>query len=111
MNQEQLESLKNQILSDVTPLVLADTDNTSRFDLLLRIIKSGGGTGDIYNRAYESAKQIQDRDEQLDSLLALLDEVEFDMTSVPTSVANVQSEDSPLQPVNGGQEQNPEQPL
>lgn len=107
MNQEQLESLKNQILSDVTPLVLADTDNTSRFDLLLRIIKSGGGTGDIYNRAYESAKQIQDRDEQLDSLLALLDEVEFDITSA----ANVQSEDSTLQPVNGGQEQNPEQPL
>lgn len=88
MNQDQLQSLKSRILADITPLAMNSSNNTERFRLLLRVIQAGGANGEIYTRAYESAKQIQDKDEQLDSLLALLDELDFDANrAVDTTAA------------------------
>lgn len=78
MNQEQLQSLKAKILNDIAPLAMQSSDNSDRFGLLLRVIQAGGANNDVFSRAYESAMQIQDKDEQLDSLLALLDEVDFE---------------------------------
>lgn len=83
MNKEQLKSLRGQILNDITPLAMNSNDAVDRFGILLRIIQAGGASNDIYTQAYESARQIQDKDEQLNSLLALLDEVDFDVSAAP----------------------------
>lgn len=84
MNQDQLTALKGQILNDITPLALSNDNSRDRFDLLLRVIQAGGASSEVYARAYESAKQIEDRDDQLDALLVLLDEIDFDTTMQPT---------------------------
>lgn len=81
MNKEQLESLRGQILNDIKPLAMSGGDPIDRFGILLRIIQAGGATNDVYMQAYEAARQIQDKDEQLNSLLALLDEVDFDVSA------------------------------
>ena len=81
MNKEQLESLRGQILNDIKPLAMNSGDATDKFGILLRIIQAGGATNDVYNQAYEAARQIEDKDEQLNSLLALLDEVDFDVSA------------------------------
>lgn len=78
MNQEQLKALKSKILNDLTPLAVTSNDAGDRFGILLRVIQAGGANSDVYDKAYESAKQIQDRNEQLNSLIALLDEVDYD---------------------------------
>ncbi len=81
MNKEQLESLRGQILNDIKPLAMNSNDAVDRFGILLRIIQAGGATNDVYMQAYEAARQIEDKDEQLNSLLALLDEVDFDVSA------------------------------
>ena len=81
MDKEQLKSLRGQILNDIKPLAMNSNDATDRFGILLRIIQAGGATNDVYNQAYEAARQIEDKDEQLNSLLALLDEVDFDVSA------------------------------
>jgi hypothetical protein len=79
MSNSELIALREQILGDVVPLVLESADSGSdRFTLLLRIIQAGNANGDIYKRAYESAKKIEDADGRLEALLALLDEIDFD---------------------------------
>lgn len=80
MNQEQLKALKSKILNDLTPLAVSSDDAADRFGILLRIIQAGGASSDVYDKAYASARQIQDRDIQLSSLIALLDEVDYDET-------------------------------
>lgn len=83
MNQEQLRLLRERVLSDVIPLVLdSQEDGSNRFGLLLRIIQAGNASSDIYDKAYEAAKSIEDKDEQLNSLLSLLDEIDFNSDQV-----------------------------
>jgi len=86
MNQEQFQSLRDRILGDVTPLVASTEASASHFDILLRVIQAGGANEEVYNKAYESAKMLEDSDERLQSLLTLLDEIDFDQagnTNVP----------------------------
>jgi len=78
MNQEQFQSLRDRILGDVTPLVTSTNTSADHFDLLLRVIQAGGANEEVYNKAYESAKMIQNNDDRLQSLLTLLDEMDFD---------------------------------
>lgn len=73
-------------------------DATDRFGILLRIIQSGGATNDIYQQAYEAARQIQDKDEQLNSLLALLDEVDFDVTATQPDTTQQPTIDTSVAP-------------
>lgn len=75
---EELLTLREQILADIVPLVLeGGASGQEQFGLLLRIIQSGNANVDIYNKAYESAKSIDDRGERLNALMDLLSEVEF----------------------------------
>ena len=79
MNKDQLVSLREKILEDIVPLVLDGAQNgADRFALLLRVIQAGSASGELYTRAYESAKAIDDSKDRLEALLALLDEVDFD---------------------------------
>ena len=79
MNKDQLASLREQILADVVPLVLDSAQNgADRFGILLRVIQAGNASGELYSRAYESAKTIDDNKDRLEALLSLLDEVDFD---------------------------------
>lgn len=78
MDQNQLMALKKRIVNDIVPLALNSESSSDRFELLLRVIQAGGASSEMYSKAYESAKQIQDKDQQLDSLLALLDELDLD---------------------------------
>jgi len=80
MSKEQLLSLREQIMNDITPLALEGSGGAASFGILLRVIQAGNATADVYSRAYESAKAIQDKDQRLDALLSLLDEIDFDTT-------------------------------
>jgi hypothetical protein len=80
MDKDQLVSLRDKILEDVVPLVIDSAENGSdRFDLLLRVIRAGNANSDLYARAYDSAKAIEDNNDRLEALLSLLDEVDFDV--------------------------------
>jgi len=86
MNDDQLISMRDNILKDIVPLVLENSQNGSdRFDLLLRIIQFGGANSEIYSRAYESAKLIEEKGERLEALLSLLDEIDFEVNQDKTS--------------------------
>lgn len=79
MKKEELVALREQILSDIVPLVLDSADDgADRFALLLRIIQAGNANGDVYKRAYASAKAIEDSNDRLSALLSLIDEIDFD---------------------------------
>lgn len=80
MNKDELIALREQLLAEITPLVIENVgDGADRFSLLLRIIQSGHATEDIYTKAFKSAHAIEDTAEKLDALMALLDEVEVDL--------------------------------
>lgn len=80
MNKDQLASLREKILEDIVPLVLDSAQNgADRFGILLRVIQAGNASGELYTRAYESAKAIDDGKDRLEALLSLLDEVDFDV--------------------------------
>jgi len=85
MNQEQFQSLRDRILGDVVPLVTTTDASADHFDLLLRVIQAGGANEEVYNKAYESAKMLQNSDERLQSLLTLLDEIDFDQAGATES--------------------------
>ncbi|MBC7565302.1 hypothetical protein H7100_03700 [Candidatus Saccharibacteria bacterium] len=81
MNKDELLALRERLLAEITPLVIDNAgDGTDRFSLLMRVIQSGHATNDVYVRAYESAKSIEETPEKLDALMALLDEVEVDLS-------------------------------
>ena len=109
MDKQALLSLRQQILGDIMPLVLESAEvGADRFALLLRLIQAGNATGEIYKRAYESAKAIEDKDEQLDALLSLIDEIDFD-TSRQDSESGVSAEEPATAPAaNESQEQSPQ---
>lgn len=101
MDKEQLQALRGKILEDIVPLALdSATNEADRFALLLRLIQAGNASSEIYTKAYESAKAIPDRDEQLNSLMSLLDEIDLSVIDtqqpVKTSPGQVpqQSQDS-----------------
>lgn len=80
MKEEDLTKLRSNILEDIVPLVVSDSEDPSeRFSLLLRLIQSGGADEDIYQNAYVCAKSIHDSRDRLRALMALLDEVDFDL--------------------------------
>lgn len=82
MDQASLNKLREQILSDIVPLALDSAEpGADKFALLLRVIQAGNAGGDVYKRAYESARQIEDKSQQLDALLALVDEIDFDLSN------------------------------
>lgn len=79
MNQTELIELRERILRDITPLVLETAEvGGERFSLLLRIIQAGSADSKVYESAYENAKAIEDKSNQLRALMDLLDEVDFD---------------------------------
>lgn len=80
MSTNELLSLRERILSDIVPLVLeSSSSGADRFSLLMRIIQAGNAGGDVYRQAYQCAKEIENKDDQLDALLSLLEEVDFDV--------------------------------
>lgn len=85
MRNEELIKLRGQILNDIVPLVIDNADDgPDRFGLLLRIIQAGDAKAEVYKHAYASAKKIEDKSEQLNALLSLVDEIDFD-TPLPSS--------------------------
>ncbi len=80
MDRQELTKLREQILSDIAPMILDSVESgADKFSLLIRLIQSGGADEAIYKKAYESAKAIEDKGEQLNALIALLDEIDFDV--------------------------------
>lgn len=101
MNKDQLVSLRDKVLEDVMPLVVDNAQNgADRFSLLLRVIQAGNASNELYMRAYESAKSIEDGNDRLESLLALLDEIDFDINNRRQS-SQEESEDSQTQSISG----------
>lgn len=85
MNKEELLLLRKQILDAVSPLVLnGEGDARSQLELLLGVIRSGGGGADIYRRAYELANGLEDPGDRASALLELLSEVELDIEHTGT---------------------------
>lgn len=78
MTQDQFQSLRDHILNDIEPLIATTSVGADQFDLLLRVIQAGGASADVYTKAYESAKLLEDNDERLHSLLTLIDEMDLD---------------------------------
>lgn len=80
MNKDQMIALRQKISNDVKPLVLeglkGDPDG---FDVIMRLIRSGDANEDLFNRAYESAKAIEDNEIKLNALMDLLDELDFEI--------------------------------
>ena len=97
MNKQDLVSLRDSILKEIVPLVLESSDSgADRFALLLRIIQAGNATGDLYRQAYESAKMIENTEDRLEALLALLDEVDFDASLSEEVVSNANQTTVPV---------------
>lgn len=89
MNKDQLIQLREKILNDVTPLVIENAqDGLDRFELLIRVIRAGNSSVELYSRAYESAKSIEDTSDKLQALLTLLDEVDFGVDSILSATPN-----------------------
>lgn len=78
---EELKKIREQILADVVPLVIDSESGPDQFDLILRIIQAGNANGEVYKKAYQSALKIEDRNRKLEALLALMDEIDFDLQS------------------------------
>jgi hypothetical protein len=102
MDKEQLQALRGKILEDIVPLALdSATNEADRFALLLRLIQAGNASSEIYTKAYESAKAIPDRDEQLNCLMSLLDEIDLSVidtkqpAEAPRKEASQQSQPAP----------------
>lgn len=95
MSKEQLLSLREQIMNDITPLALEGGGGAASFGILLRVIQAGNASADIYSKAYESARAIQDKDQRLDALLSLLDEIDFDATRSVTQGENAPGAQQP----------------
>ena len=82
MNQDELVALRAKILGDLTPLAIDGVENTpDRFNLLLRIIQSGNADKNVYDKAYDLARTIEDKDQKLEALMSLIDEIDFDIQS------------------------------
>lgn len=80
MTINELQALREQILADVTPLVVESVaTGADGFSLLLRLIQSGNAPDDVYKKAYEIIKTIESKSEQLNSLMSLLEEVDVDI--------------------------------
>lgn len=100
MTQDELIALRKRILEDVVPLAVDSVDNSpDRFELLLRIVQSGNASANVYQKAYDTARAIEDKDEKLDALMSLVDEIDFELQSdVPeTDTADTQPSDQPEQ--------------
>ena len=100
MNQDELIALRKKILNDVMPLVVDGVDNTpDRFTLLLRIIQSGDASPTVFEKAYESAASIEEKDEKLSALMSLLDEIDFNLVAPDEESESSTEENQPQQPV------------
>lgn len=89
---EELKKIREQILVDVVPLVIESESGPGQFDLILRIIQAGNATGEMYKKAYQSALAIEDRSSKLEALLALMDEIDFDLQSSEQQVQGASKE-------------------
>ncbi len=82
MDKNQLASIREDILKDVMPLALDNTQNgADKFELLMRLIQAGNASGELYQRAYENAKSIEDGNDRMQALLSLLDEIDVDINN------------------------------
>jgi len=93
MNREQLLALRKQILDATVPLVLeSESLGDDKFSLMLRLIHAGNASGEVYQKAYEAAQAIQDKEERLSALLGLLDEVDIDLGEAESLEGNDQAQ-------------------
>ena len=98
MTQDELLDLRKRILGDVMPLVVDSAGSApDRFELLLRIIQSGDANVELYGKAYEAARAIDSNEEKIDALMALVDQIDFEIQS---------SDDYDAPVVEQGQQQN-----
>lgn len=84
MDEDQLNDLRTKIIADVKPLTLQDMpDGKPGFDMLMQLIRFGDASADVYNKAYDIAKALDDPKERLSSLMTLLNEIDFDLSHRP----------------------------
>lgn len=75
----KLVSLKEVIFNDVLPLIDSGSlEAGERYDLYSRLAQSRGKS-ELYEKAYQAAKEIGDADEKLRAYLDLLGEVDFEI--------------------------------
>lgn len=83
MDGDQLISLRDKIFQDIEPLLIDSAQNgVEKFDLLMRVIRGGNASSNLYTMAYECAKTIDDKSDRLDALLSLVDEIDIDINQV-----------------------------
>ena len=98
MNTEELKQLRSQIMNDILPLVIESEGDSNRFEILISIIQTGGASLEIYKKAYESAKKIEDVDQRLEASIALVNEIDFQVESTQdTESLSEQSNEEPQQ--------------
>lgn len=80
MTHDELIALRTKILTDIQPLAIGMVESESdQFDLLLRIIQTGVAGAEVYNKAYTVAQSIENVQDRLDSLMAIVDEIDFEV--------------------------------
>ncbi len=93
MDSEKLVLLREQIFQDIEPLLVESTQNgIEKFELIMRIIKVGSASNELYLKAYECAKTIEDPSDKLDALLSIIDEIDIDINQ-PENIKPVQIEE------------------
>jgi hypothetical protein len=93
MNDQELLSIRQQILETSLPLLLdSNSAPEEKFDLLLRFmsLNAASKTSSLYKKAYETALSFQDSGERLDALLRLLSEVDAEIDNRPEAMAIVE---------------------
>ena len=82
MDKNELTSLRNEIVSVITPLSINEIENPyDQFQMMIRLIQSGNVSKDIYRKAFECANSIEDSQDKLEALMTLLDEIDIDISS------------------------------
>jgi len=89
-----LQSLRQSILSETTPLLDGSTlDPEDRFNLFLRLAQSQSSV-ELYKKVFDIAKTIDNNDSKLQYYMEILDSIELEINDLTDVVEAEQTENN-----------------
>lgn len=77
MNSQELLELRRQVAENIQKIALNGSGSPEmRLHVMLEMMRSDDVSIDIMKKAYETAQQIQDQDEKMNSMLDILYEID-----------------------------------
>ena len=83
MNKDELVELRQKIIDESLPEIMGDMGSPEeKTGLLLNLIRSGRQDFDLYKQAFESIKDISDKNVKVNSMLDLLSLIDSSIGSI-----------------------------